>query len=274
MLGDVYERLHRLDDAVTAWEEFARFGGQDGDVLARLRRARDELALQRGQRSADFGRFRVFADPAVEQDAVAAAARDALGRVRGAVGVLRRRAARAAGGGALRGAGVLLARVRPRLGRRRVRREDPRLRRSREAWAPEGSCRTSWRTRSSAAPRPTGRPPGCTRGSRSGSRAGACPGPRSSRPSAAGPRRRCRRSTHCSPRAGRARRRGRATRRRCFSSSTSCGRAARERSPASWRVSGARADFDDALRAETGIGGGAGGGVEEGGSVGAVGRIR
>jgi len=75
VLGDVYERLHRLDDAVTAWEEFARFGGQDGDVLARLRRAKDELALQRGQRSADFGRFRVFADPAVEQDDVAAAAR-------------------------------------------------------------------------------------------------------------------------------------------------------------------------------------------------------
>jgi hypothetical protein len=74
VLGDVYERLHRLEDAATAWEEFARFGGQDPAVLARLRRARDELAVARGQRSRDAAPFRIFADPGVEEDAVASAA--------------------------------------------------------------------------------------------------------------------------------------------------------------------------------------------------------
>jgi len=59
VLGDVYERLHRLDDAAAAWEEFARFGGQDPAVLARLRRARDELAVARGQRSRDAPPFRI-----------------------------------------------------------------------------------------------------------------------------------------------------------------------------------------------------------------------
>lgn len=29
VLGDVYDGFHRLEDAVTAWSEFARFGGQD-----------------------------------------------------------------------------------------------------------------------------------------------------------------------------------------------------------------------------------------------------
>jgi len=77
VLGDAYERLHRLDDAIAAWEAFARFGGQDPDVLARLRRARDELAAARGQRSRDAGQFRIFADPAVGEEAVAAAG-DAL----------------------------------------------------------------------------------------------------------------------------------------------------------------------------------------------------
>jgi tetratricopeptide (TPR) repeat protein len=77
VLGDAYERLHRLDDAIAAWEAFARFGGQDPEVLTRLRRARDELAAARGQRSRDAGPFRIFADPAVDEETVAAAA-DAL----------------------------------------------------------------------------------------------------------------------------------------------------------------------------------------------------
>jgi hypothetical protein len=74
VLGDVYERLHRLEDAAAAWEEFARFGGQDPAVLARLRRARDELAAARGQRSREAAPFRIYADPGVEEEAVAAAA--------------------------------------------------------------------------------------------------------------------------------------------------------------------------------------------------------
>jgi tetratricopeptide (TPR) repeat protein len=74
VLGDAYERLHRLDDAVVAWGEFTRLGGQDPAVLLRLRRAREELALARGQRSLDSGPFRIFADPAIGEDELALAA--------------------------------------------------------------------------------------------------------------------------------------------------------------------------------------------------------
>ena len=65
VLGDAYLSLHRLPDAVTAWEEFLRFGGTDPAVLERLSRARDELAVSRGQRSLEFDHFTVFADPGV-----------------------------------------------------------------------------------------------------------------------------------------------------------------------------------------------------------------
>ena len=76
VLGDVYERLHRLDDAVAAWGEFVRLGGQDAAVLGRLRRAREELALARGQRSLASGPFRIFADPAIGEDELELAAGD------------------------------------------------------------------------------------------------------------------------------------------------------------------------------------------------------
>lgn len=70
VLGDAYLGLHRLADAVDAWEEFLRFGGTDAAVLARLSRAREELAVSRGQRSLDFEHFTVFADPGVPADVV------------------------------------------------------------------------------------------------------------------------------------------------------------------------------------------------------------
>ena len=72
VLGDVYVGLHRLDDAVFAWEEFVRLGGSDPAVLARLARARDELAVSRGQRSRRFDHFVVYADPDVDEEAVEA----------------------------------------------------------------------------------------------------------------------------------------------------------------------------------------------------------
>jgi VWFA-related protein len=65
VLGDAYLSLHRLPDAVSAWEEFLRFGGTDPAVLSRLARAREELAVSRGQRSLEFEHFTVFADPGV-----------------------------------------------------------------------------------------------------------------------------------------------------------------------------------------------------------------
>ncbi len=77
VLGRVYEALHRLDDAVAAWSEFVRFGGQDPKLLARLAHARDELAVTRGQRSIRLEHFAVFADPGVPED-VARQAGEAL----------------------------------------------------------------------------------------------------------------------------------------------------------------------------------------------------
>jgi tetratricopeptide (TPR) repeat protein len=77
VLGEVYDAFHRLEDAVTAWSEFVRFGGQDPKLLARLARARDELAVTRGQRSIRLEHFVVFADPGVS-DGVARLAGNAL----------------------------------------------------------------------------------------------------------------------------------------------------------------------------------------------------
>lgn len=76
VLGEVYYGLHRLDDAVFAWEEFLRFGGSDPVLLARLARAREELALSRGQRALSFEHFSVFADVGVEEDLVRRAGED------------------------------------------------------------------------------------------------------------------------------------------------------------------------------------------------------
>jgi tetratricopeptide (TPR) repeat protein len=76
VLGDAYLGLHRLDDAVLAWSEFFRFGGIDPALLARLARAKDELAVSRGQRSLAFDHFTIFADAGVSEDLVRRAGGD------------------------------------------------------------------------------------------------------------------------------------------------------------------------------------------------------
>ena len=76
ILGDVYFGLHRLDDAIFAWEDFVRFGGSDPAVLARLSHAREELAVSRGQRSLTLDHFTLYADPAVDEGVVEAAGAD------------------------------------------------------------------------------------------------------------------------------------------------------------------------------------------------------
>jgi tetratricopeptide (TPR) repeat protein len=76
VLGDVYLDLHRLDDAVLAWSECVRLGGGDPALLRRLARARDELALSRGQRSIAFDHFTIFADPSVSEELVRLAGQD------------------------------------------------------------------------------------------------------------------------------------------------------------------------------------------------------
>ena len=68
VLGDVYDALHRLDDAVAAWTESMRLGGQDPALLRRVARARDEVALSRGQRVLESASFVVFAEPDVPAD--------------------------------------------------------------------------------------------------------------------------------------------------------------------------------------------------------------
>jgi tetratricopeptide (TPR) repeat protein len=70
VLGDIYYALNRLDDAVVAWGESVRFGGQDPPLLRRLARARDELALTRGQRTLTLDHFSIFADPAISETVV------------------------------------------------------------------------------------------------------------------------------------------------------------------------------------------------------------
>jgi len=76
VLGEVYFDLHRLDDAIFAWEEFIRFGGTDPRILAKLARARDELAVSRGQRSQTLDHFTIYADPGIGEDLVRAAGSD------------------------------------------------------------------------------------------------------------------------------------------------------------------------------------------------------
>jgi len=76
VLGDAYFGLHRLDDAVLAWSEYVRLGGTEPDVLRRLSRARDELAVSRGQRSMRFEHFTVFADADVPQEVLRLAGED------------------------------------------------------------------------------------------------------------------------------------------------------------------------------------------------------
>jgi tetratricopeptide (TPR) repeat protein len=76
VLGEIYYALNRLDDAVLAWSEFARFGGQDPVRLRRLLRAQDELALARGQRSFAADHFSVFSDPEIPEDMIHRAAKD------------------------------------------------------------------------------------------------------------------------------------------------------------------------------------------------------
>jgi tetratricopeptide (TPR) repeat protein len=65
ILGDVYDALHRLDDATLAWELFQRLGGDDPRTLERLARARRELSLVSGQHSRQEEEFSFYWDPVI-----------------------------------------------------------------------------------------------------------------------------------------------------------------------------------------------------------------
>jgi tetratricopeptide (TPR) repeat protein len=76
VLGEIYYSMNRLEDAVLAWSEFVRFGGQDPVQLRRLLLARDELALTSGQRTFVADHFSIFADPDVPDAMVRLASED------------------------------------------------------------------------------------------------------------------------------------------------------------------------------------------------------
>ncbi|MEP6762453.1 MAG: hypothetical protein ABJA93_13955, partial [Sporichthyaceae bacterium] len=75
VLGDVYDSLHRLEDAALAWELFHRLGGADPQTLERLARARRELSLVSGQRSRQDEEFWFYWDPSIPTTTVERVAR-------------------------------------------------------------------------------------------------------------------------------------------------------------------------------------------------------
>jgi tetratricopeptide (TPR) repeat protein len=83
VLGGLYYSVNRLEEAVLAWEQFERLGGEDPATLAKLARARSEMSLSRNQRFREIGDFLFSYDAAippalVEQaaESLAAAERD------------------------------------------------------------------------------------------------------------------------------------------------------------------------------------------------------
>jgi tetratricopeptide (TPR) repeat protein len=74
ILGGIYDSRYRLEEAVLAWEHFERLGGEDPATLARLARARAEMALSRNQRFREVGDFLFSYDAALPPDVVQRAA--------------------------------------------------------------------------------------------------------------------------------------------------------------------------------------------------------
>jgi len=71
VLGDVYDSLHRLEDAALAWEQYQRLGGDDPQTLQRLARARRELSVASEQHSLSGKEFSFFWDPSIPEATVA-----------------------------------------------------------------------------------------------------------------------------------------------------------------------------------------------------------
>ncbi len=70
-LGEVYYSLHRLEDAILAWEQFQRLQGADPKTLRRLLGARQELSVAAGQTYLQTDHFGFFSDPQVSAQTVA-----------------------------------------------------------------------------------------------------------------------------------------------------------------------------------------------------------
>jgi len=70
VLGEVYYSLNRVEDAVLAWEQFQRLGGEDPWTLRRLSRARQELALSAGQGFLETEGFTFYFDALISRETV------------------------------------------------------------------------------------------------------------------------------------------------------------------------------------------------------------
>ena len=71
VLGDIYDSLHRLEDAALAWEQYQRLGGDDPQTLQRLARARRERSVASEQHSLSGKEFSFYWDPSIPEATVA-----------------------------------------------------------------------------------------------------------------------------------------------------------------------------------------------------------
>jgi len=74
VLGGLYYSVNRLEEAVLAWEQFERLGGEDHATLAKLARARAEMSLSRNQRFREIGVFLFSYDAGIPPELVEQAA--------------------------------------------------------------------------------------------------------------------------------------------------------------------------------------------------------
>ena len=65
VLAGIYYSVNRLEEAVLAWEQFERLGGEDPATLAKLARARAEMSLSGNQRFREIGDFLFSYDAAI-----------------------------------------------------------------------------------------------------------------------------------------------------------------------------------------------------------------
>ena len=70
VLGDVYERQERLEDAVLAWQHAEELGSRDPDIRRKLARVQQEWALEHGQKYFAGERFEFFYDPSIADSEV------------------------------------------------------------------------------------------------------------------------------------------------------------------------------------------------------------
>ena len=70
VLGEVYDSLHRLEDAALAWEQYQRLGGDDPQILQQLARVRREQSVAAGQNSLSGEEFSFYWDPSIPEATV------------------------------------------------------------------------------------------------------------------------------------------------------------------------------------------------------------